>query len=65
MPNKRRKSCSKKPYSKKPYKRSLSWEESNIKNNFLEVLVKRVLNDKAASNNNNKMVYGYYTKLLR
>ena len=36
----------------------------NIKNNFLEGIVKIVLNDKAASSNN-KMVYGYYPKLLK
>ena len=64
MPKKRRQAYSKKPSSKKPYKRALSREERNTKNTFLEGLVERVLNDKAASNNN-KMAYGYDPKLLK
>ena len=52
------------PIYKKPYNGPLSQEESNIKNTFIEGLLKRVLNDKAASNDNT-MAYGYYPKLLK
>ena len=64
IPNKRRKSWSKKRSSKKHYKRVLPQEESNINNTFPDGLVKRVLNDKA-NINNYMMAYDYYTKLLK
>ena len=64
MPKKRRQASSKKPSSKKPYKRPPSGEERNTKSTFLEGVITRVLNDKAARNNN-KMAYGYYPKLLK
>ena len=64
IPNKRRQTRPKKPSTKKPYKRTLSREERNTKNTFIEGLVKRVLNNKSASNNN-KMAYAYYTKILK
>ena len=64
IPKKRRQAWFKKPSSKKHYKRPLSREKRNTRNTFLEGLVKRVLNDKS-ENNNNKMAYGYYPKLLK
>ena len=42
----------------------LSQVERSIKNTFLEVILRRVINDKSASKNN-KMVYGYNKKLLK
>ena len=39
-------------------------KERNIKNTFLFGFVKRLLNDKSASNNN-KMAYGYYPNILK
>ena len=64
IPNKIPQAWYKKLSYNKPYKRELSRKEKKIKNNFLEVLVKIVLNDKATSNNNN-MMYGYDPKLLK
>ena len=64
MSKKRHQAWSKKPYSKNNYKRDLSQEKSNIKNNFIDGLVQIVINDKAASNYNS-MRYGYYPKIIK
>ena len=57
MPQNRRQAWSKRPSTKKPYKWAPSQEERNVKNTFLEGLVKRVLNDKV-ENNSSKMACG-------
>ena len=64
MPKKIHQPWSWKHSSKKPNNRPLSWAESNTNNTILKLIVKRVINYKEASKNNN-MVYGYYTKLLK
>ena len=51
-------------YLPKPNKMPLSLAEGNTKNTILGGIVKRVINDKAASKNN-KMLYVYYQKLLQ
>ena len=43
---------------------TITGTKRNTKKTFLEGLVKRVINDKSASNNK-KMAYGYYPKMLK
>ena len=50
--------------SKKPNQTPLSQAERNIMNTILEGIVKRVINYKSASKNNN-MLCGWYTKIIK